>query len=114
MEVKAQAKFIRISPRKTRLVVGLVRGKTIMEARQQLAVSTKLAAKAVLKTLNSAVSNAVNNAKLSEEGLVVARAFVDEGPKLRRFTPRAQGRATPIRHRMSHITVVVTPKSSKS
>ena len=64
-----------------------------------------------MKTLNSAVANAVHNAKLSGEDLVVTKAFVDEGPKIKRFTPRAQGRATPIRHRSSHITIVVAPKS---
>ncbi|MFA6017729.1 MAG: 50S ribosomal protein L22 [Patescibacteria group bacterium] len=114
MEVKAQAKFIRIAPRKTRLVVSLIRGKSVREARHQLAVSTKISAKSVLKTLNSAVANAVNNAKLSDEGLFVVRAYVDEGPKIKRSTPRAQGRATPIRHRMSHITIVVAPKSSNT
>lgn len=112
MEVKAQAKFIRIAPRKTRLVVSLIRGKSVVEARRQLAVSTKIAAKAVLKTLNSAVANAVHNAKMNDGELVVAKAFVDEGPKIRRFAPRAQGRATPIRHRMSHITIVVASKSN--
>lgn len=114
MEVKAHAKFIRIAPRKTRLVVGLIRGKSVVEARRQLAVSTKISAKSVLKTLNSAVANATHNAKLNADGLVVVRAWVDEGPKIKRFAPRAQGRATPIRHRSSHITVVVAPKSSNS
>lgn len=110
MEVKAQAKFIRIAPRKTRLVVGLIRGKTVAEARRQLTVSPKLAARAVLKTLNSAVANAVNNTMADPANLVVSKVWVDEGPKIKRFTPRAQGRATPIRHRMSHITVIVSPK----
>ncbi len=114
MEVKAHAKFIRIAPRKTRLVIGLIRGKTVQEARHQMAVCTKLAAKAVLKTLNSAVANAVNNSKLKADDLMVVRTWVDEGPKIKRFTPRAQGRATPIRHRMSHITVIVAPKTPKS
>ncbi len=110
MEVKAVAKFIRIAPRKTRLVVGLIRGKSVNEARRQLMVSPKLAAKAVLKALNSAVANATNNAKLDAGTLVVVKTWVDEGPKIKRFAPRAQGRATPIRHRMSHIHVVVSPK----
>lgn len=114
MEVKAQTKFLRIAPRKTRLVVSLIRGKSVAEARRQLAVSMKISAKAVMKTLNSAVANAMHNAKLSGDDLVVTKAFVDEGPKIKRFTPRAQGRATPIRHRSSHITIVVAPKSSKS
>ncbi|MCR4312474.1 MAG: 50S ribosomal protein L22 [Candidatus Uhrbacteria bacterium] len=109
MEVKAQAKYIRIAPRKTRLLVGLVRGRTVVEARKQLLVSPKLGAKAVIKVLDSAVANAQNNFKLDTSTLVVAKAWVDEGPKIKRFTPRAQGRATPIRHRMSHITIVVGP-----
>lgn len=109
MEVKAQAKFIRIAPRKTRLVVGLVRGRSVDDARKQLLVSAKLGAKAVMKVLDSAVANAKHNLKIDPTGLVVTKAWVDEGPKLRRFTPRAQGRATPIRHRMSHITIVVAP-----
>lgn len=114
MEVKAQAKFIRIAPRKTRLVVGLVRGRSVDEARKQLTVSTKLGAKVVMKVLESAVANAQHNFKIDPAGLVVTKAFVDEGPKLRRFTPRAQGRATPIRHRMSHITIVVAPGEVKA
>ncbi len=109
MEVKAQAKYIRIAPRKTRLLVGLVRGRTVVEARKQLLVSAKLGAKAVIKVLDSAVANAAHNYKLDPTSLVVAKAWVDEGPKIKRFTPRAQGRATPIRHRMSHITIVVGP-----
>lgn len=111
MEVKAQAKFIRIAPRKTRLVVGLVRGRTVLEARKQLLVSPKLGAKAVIKVLDSAVANAQHNYKLDATTLVVTKAYVDEGPKIKRFTPRAQGRATPIRHRMSHITIVVGPQA---
>ncbi|MFA5945888.1 MAG: 50S ribosomal protein L22 [Patescibacteria group bacterium] len=111
MEALSKAKFVRIAPRKSRLVVSLIRGLTVDAARRQLAVSNKLAATPVLKALNSAVANAVNNLKLDEKGLVVSRAFVDEGPKIKRSTPRAQGRATPIRLRMSHITIAVSSKS---
>lgn len=110
MEALSKAKFVRIAPRKTRLVVGLIRGLSVDAARRQLAVSNKLAAKPVLKALDSAVANAVNNLKLDAKNLVVSRAFVDEGPKMKRYTPRAQGRATPIRLRMSHITIAVSPK----
>jgi large subunit ribosomal protein L22 len=112
MEVKAQAKYIRIAPRKTRLVVDLIRGKSVAEAKRQLTVSPKLAARPVMKALLSAVANASHNAKLDDKNLVVAKAWVDEGPKIKRFTPRAQGRATPIRHRMSNITIVVKPSST--
>jgi large subunit ribosomal protein L22 len=108
MEAISKARFVRIAPRKTRLVIGLIRGLSIEAARRQLAVSTKISAKPVLKALNSAVANAVNNLKLDESGLIVSKAFVDEGPKIKRHTPRAQGRATPIRLRMSHITVAVS------
>jgi large subunit ribosomal protein L22 len=111
MEAISKAKFIRVAPRKTRLVVGLIRGLQVEAARRQLMVSTKIAAKPVLKALDSAVANAVNNLKMDAKNLVISKAFVDEGPKIKRFTPRAQGRATPIRHRMSHITIVVSPKS---
>lgn len=105
-----KAKFIRVAPRKTRLLAGLVRGLTVEEARKQLMFSQKEAAQPMLKAINSAVANAVHNHKMSPEGLVVSRVLVDEGPKIKRFTPRAQGRATPIRLRMSHITVWVGSK----
>ena len=108
MEAISKAKFVRIAPRKTRLMVGLIRGLSVDAARRQLAVSTKISAKPVLKALNSAVANAVNNLKLDEKSLIVSKATVDEGPKIKRFTPRAQGRATPIRLRMSHITIAVS------
>ncbi len=108
MQAKAEAKFIRMSPRKTRLVVNLVRGMSIEQARLQLQFSTKAAAKPVLKVLNSAVANLVNNQKGTADGLVIAQAFVNPGPVIHRVTPRAQGRATPIRKRMSHITIVVS------
>ena len=109
MEVMSKAKFIRVAPRKTRLLAGLVRGLTVEEARRQLTFSAKEAARPMLKAINSAVANAVHNHKLSDVGMIVSRVIVDEGPKIKRFTPRAQGRATPIRLRMSHITVWVKP-----
>lgn len=113
MEVICKAKFIRVAPRKTRLVAGLVRGLPVEEARKQLMFSPKIAAKPVLKAIDSAVANAVHNHKMSAEGLMVSRITVDEGPKIKRFTPRAQGRATPIRLRMSHITVWVSDKKEE-
>ena len=112
MEVICKAKFIRVAPRKTRLVATLVRGLPVEEARKQLMFSSKIAAKPVLKAIDSAVANAVHNHKLSPEGLIVSRITVDEGPKIKRYTPRAQGRATPIRLRMSHITVWVSDQKS--
>lgn len=97
-----------MAPRKTRLLVALVRGMQVAEARRQLAFSAKDAATPVLKVLNSAVANATNNLKLDPDKLFVKEAFVNEGPSFVRFTPKAHGRATPIRHRLSHITIVVS------
>ncbi len=114
MEAIAKAKHIRIAPRKTRLVVGLIRGLAITEARRQLLLSKKAAARPVLKALDSAVANAEHNMKLDASSFVVTRAQVDEGIKIKRFTPRAQGRATPIRLRSSHITIGVGPKTLKA
>lgn len=111
LEVKAQAKFQRISPRKVRLVVGLLRNLSISQARSQLSSLQKGSASTVLKVLESAVANAVNNNKLSADNLVIIRAFVDGGPTLKRWTPRAFGRASAIRKRTSHITIVVGEKT---
>ncbi|MBU1126586.1 MAG: 50S ribosomal protein L22 [Patescibacteria group bacterium] len=108
MNVSAQAKFIHMSPRKTRLVVNLVRGLSISEARRQLLFSKKDAAKPILKVLNSAVANAVNNLGVEESSLHIAQAFVAEGPTFYRYKPRAHGRAMPVRKRMSHITIEVS------
>lgn len=107
MEAIAKARFVRMAPRKTRLLVALVRGMQVDAARAQLAFSAKQSATPILKVLNSAVANATNNYKLTEKNLVVRKAWVDEGPSFHRYTPKAHGRATPIRHRMSHITIVV-------
>lgn len=109
MEAIAKARFVRMAPRKTRLLVALVRGMNVDAARQQLLFSAKQSATPILKVLDSAVANAKNNLKLDPSSLVVSKAWVDEGPSFFRYTPRAQGRATPIRHRMSHITLVVSP-----
>ncbi len=123
MEVKAKAKFIRISPRKVRLVLGVVRGMAVSAARQQLAFMNKGAAEPVMKLLNSAVANALNNFGLSEETLKIKTIVADGGPILYRYRPRAMGRAAPIRKRTSHITIVlegskagdaVTPKAAKA
>lgn len=110
MQATASARFVRIAPRKSRLLVALVRGRSVDEARRQLSFSLKNAAEPVLKVLNSAVANATNNLKLDPATLVVSKAWVDEGPAFHRYMPRAQGRATPIRHRTSHIHIVVEAK----
>ena len=107
---KATAKTIRTSPRKTRLVVDLIRGKQVGEAISILKFSPNKAAGIVEKVLMSAIANAENNFDLDVEDLVVSEVFVNEGPTMKRFRPRAKGSASPINKRTSHITVVVTEK----
>ena len=110
MEVKAVARFVRVAPRKARVVVDLVRGKSVSDAREILAFTNRAVAETVEKTLNSAVANAEHNNHLRADSLVVKRAFVDEGPTLKRIRPRAKGSASRIRKRTSHITIIVAPR----
>ncbi len=105
--VTATAKYVRVAPRKARQVIELIRGKSVKDARAILMLTPRAASPVVGKVLASAVANAENNNDLVAEDLYVAQAFVDEGPTLRRFKPRAMGRATRIRKRTSHITVSV-------
>ena len=107
MEAKATAKYVRTSPRKMRRTVDLIRGQHVEEARRILRLSTLGASRDVEKLLDSAVANAEQRPGVIAENLLVARAWVDEGPTLRRFRPRAYGRATRVRKRTSHVTVVV-------
>ena len=97
-----------MSPRKVRLVTGMIRGLKLDVARTQLAFLPKAAALPVLKVLNSAAANAVNNFKLDESTLVIKTATADQGPALKRWRARAMGRAAPIKKRTSHITIVLT------
>ncbi|HOQ67169.1 MAG TPA: 50S ribosomal protein L22 [Candidatus Atribacteria bacterium] len=113
MEVKATAKYLRISPRKARQVVDLIRGKPAQEALAILQFTPKKSAKMVHKVLQSAIANAENNYNLDVDRLVVSRAFVDQGPTLKRVRPRAMGRANLIRKRTSHITVAVSEKEEE-
>ncbi len=106
MEAKATAKYVRISPRKLRRSVDLIRGRHVDDARRVLALTMLGPNRTLAKVLESAVANAEQKQAIPEN-LVVSRAWVDEGPTLRRFRPRAQGRATRIRRRTSHVTVVV-------
>jgi ribosomal protein L22 len=108
--VRAQAKYVRHAPRKARLVVDHIRGKSIGEARAILQHTPRAAAVDVLKLLESAVANAENNHELVADELVVRKAYVDEGPTLKRYRPRALGRATRIRKRTSHMTIQLSPK----
>ncbi|MBT2210388.1 MULTISPECIES: 50S ribosomal protein L22 [Actinomadura] len=107
MEARAQARFIRVTPRKARRVVDLIRGLPAAEAQAVLRFAPQAASEPVGKVLASAIANAEHNFKLDSDTLVVSRAWVDEGPTLKRFRPRAQGRAYRINKRTSHITVVV-------
>ena len=108
--VRAQAKYVRHAPRKARLVVDHIRGKSIDEARAILVHTPRAAARDVLKLLESAVANAENNHELDADELVIHKAYVDEGPTLKRYRPRALGRATRIRKRTSHMTIQLSPK----
>ena len=108
MKVRSQAKHIRQSPYKVRRVLDLVRGLPVEEARHVLAFTERRAADPVTKVLNSAVANAEHNFAIDAGELVVAEAFADEGPTLKRWRPRARGRATRIRKRTCHITIVVS------
>jgi large subunit ribosomal protein L22 len=108
MRARAQAKYVRQSPYKVRLVLDLVRGLPVEDARTTLDFTNRRAATTIRKVLDSAVANAEHNLALDEEELFVAEAFADEGPTLKRWRPRARGRATRIRKRTSHITIVVS------
>ena len=106
MEAKATARYLRISPRKLRRSVDLIRGRHVDDARRILTFSPLGSNRTLIKVLNSAVSNAEQKNAIPEN-LVVSKVWVDEGPTLRRFRPRAYGRATRVRKRTSHVTVVV-------
>ncbi|HEY7875473.1 MAG TPA: 50S ribosomal protein L22 [Actinomycetota bacterium] len=106
-EALASASFVRISPTKARLVVNLIRGRHVDDARRVLKFTQRAAAAPIAKVLESAIANAEHNRGLPGDELVVARAWIDEGPTLKRFRPRALGRATRIRKRTCHISIVV-------
>lgn len=108
--VRAIAKYVRVTPRKLRLVADLIRGKSAQEAWSILEFTPKRAAGPLKKVLESAIANARHNNELAAESLNVARVLIDEGPVMKRFTPRARGRASAIKKRTSHITVVVASK----
>ncbi len=108
--VRARAKYVRSSARKARLVCDQIRGKSVEDARAILAMTTRAVARDWSKLLESAVANAENNHELVGEELRIAAVTADEGPTLKRFRPRAMGRATPIRKRTSHLTILLTPK----
>ena len=110
MEAKATAKYVRIAPRKVRVVMDLIRGKNVPDAFAILKFTPKVGAEAIEKVLKSAVANAENNFDMNEDNLYVSEAYVDQGPTLKRIHPRSRGQAFKILKRTSHITVVVAER----
>ncbi|GAB7387291.1 50S ribosomal protein L22 [Bacillaceae bacterium] len=110
MEARAVARYVRIAPRKARLVIDLIRGKEVGEALAILRHTPKAASPIIEKVLKSAIANAEHNYQMDVNNLVISKAYVDEGPTLKRFRPRARGMASRINKRTSHITVVLTEK----
>ena len=113
-QVTAKLRFLRMSPRKVRLIVDMIRGKKVTRALDILSVMPKRAARPVLKLLNSAVANAKHNHSLNVEDLKVSQVYVDGGPVLKRWMPKAHGRATPIRERTSHINLFLGTMETKA
>ncbi len=107
METKAAARFIRISPQKIRLIMDQVRGKKVGEALNQLTFAPQKGARILKKLLSSAVANAEQDTNVDVDLLYIKRIYANEGPTLKRWRPRAQGRATRIRKRTSHLTVIL-------
>ena len=107
MEAKAQLRHARISARKAKIVIDLIKGKKANEAIAILKYTNKAAAPMIEKLLKSAIANAVNNHSMDETKLYVAEAYANQGPTMKRIMPRAQGRANRIRKRTSHITIVL-------
>ena len=118
-EARAVARHVRVTPQKARRVIDLIRGKQATDAVSVLKFAPQGAAEPILKVLESAIANARVKAdaaavRFDERDLIIASAFIDEGPTMKRFRPRAQGRAGRINKRTSHITVVVAPKPAKA
>lgn len=107
MPVIAKLHYLRIAPRKVRLVTDIIRDKTVEEAQTILSFITKKAAPVILKLLKQAVSNAKTSFQLEEKNLYISKILVDEGPKYKRWMPRARGQASPIQKKTSHITIVL-------
>ena len=109
-EVRATAKYVRVAPRKARMVIALIRNLPVAKALEVLQFNTRAVSEDIAKVLRSAVANAENNNGMRAESLYVKEAYVDEGPTLKRIRPRAKGSASRINKRMSHITVVVASR----
>ena len=112
-KVKATAKYVRISPTKVRQLTRLIAGQHVDEAKRILQFADKSAADPLLKVLNSAIANAENNDDLDPDELYVDKAFADEGPTLKRYLPRARGRADLMRKRTSNITITLEERSGQ-
>jgi len=110
MEVRAKLRHVRLAPQKARLVADLIRGKKSEEALNILSFTKKAAARVIIKLLKSAIANATQKKSMDVDRLYVKKISVDQGATWKRFTPRAMGRATPIRKRTSHITIVLDEK----
>ncbi|MBI4359299.1 MAG: 50S ribosomal protein L22 [Candidatus Nealsonbacteria bacterium] len=110
MEVIAKLNHLRLAPRKVRLVADVIRGQEALKARNNLSFLPRRASQPFLKLLDSALANAKNNFQLDEKTLYLAKVLVDEGPKLKRWRPRARGRAFPIQKKTSHLTIVLKEK----
>ncbi len=108
MDVQARTRFVRLSPSKARDLARRIQGRPVSEALDVTGHCDRKSARLLGKTLKSAIANAENNAKLDVNGLIVKRAVVDEGPRMKRFWARARGGVRPIRKRMAHLTVVLT------
>ena len=107
MEARATPRYLRVSPRKIRLILDLVKGKTVDEALSILRFVPSPHARKVAKVIRSAAANAENNFNMDPRTLRIVRAYADEGPRLKRYRPQARGRVNPIKRRMSHVTIVV-------
>lgn len=110
MEARAQARYVRISPRKVRVVLDLIRGKSVAEAMSILKFTPKAASPVLEKLVASAAANAENNFNMNPDALYISKCYADQGPTLKRYRARAQGRATSILKRTSHITVILSEK----
>ncbi len=110
METRARARFVRISPRKVRLIMDQVRGRKVEEALNLLSFAPQKGARLLKKLVNSAVANAEQNADVDVDALYIKRIYADEGPASKRWRPRALGRATRIKKRTSHLTVILDEK----
>ena len=110
METRAIARYVRIAPRKVRIVIDQIRGKKVNDALKILEFTPRIAAEVITKVVKSAAANAEHNHSLNRDSLVVAEAFVDQGPTMKRMHQRAQGRMALIHKRTSHITVVLREK----